>query len=120
MNPKRLFFSVPGVLLVSSLALAGCSDRVTGQDAVTQVYSMSADGRALIGHVRGEGGAETGRVTVPAGSVWSMAGTGEADLVWVHAPEQTLLVDTRRWTVLTRWSRVGDPSLPVVAKNSAE
>jgi len=120
MNPKRLFLSVPCVLLVWGLALAGCSERVAGHDAATQVYSMSADGRALVGHARGLGGVETGRVAVPAGSVWSMAGTGEADLVWVHAPEQTLLVDTRRWTVLTRWSRVGDASPPVMASNSTK
>jgi len=116
MDRRSVFSGLSGVLLVWAVALAGCSERVAGGGEDTQVYSLSADGRALVGHVRDASGVETGRVSVPAGSVWSMAGTGEAGLVWVHAPEQTLLVDTRHWRVLTRWSRVSGGDAPMVAR----
>lgn len=120
MDRKGVFFSVLFGALAWVLLLAGCGEHEKAAGIGTQVYSLSADGRALVGHARGGAGAETGRVAVPDGSVWSMAGTGEADLVWVHAPGQTLLVDTRRWQVLTRWSRVGVNDAPIVARHEVD
>jgi len=116
MNRNRFFLSVPVLLLIWTLALAGCGDRVAGADTQAQVYAISDDGRALVGHLRGQPERETGRIAIPANSVWSMAGSGDAGLVWVHGQNETLLVDARQWRVLNRWSRVGAPDAPVMAR----
>lgn len=116
MERSRLLLSVSGVLLTWTLVLAGCSERVAGIDTDAQVYGVSGDGRALVGHLRSEPGVETGRVPIEPGSVWSMAGTGDAALVWVHGPSETLLVDARRWQVLNRWARVRSSEESMVAR----
>jgi len=116
MDRMRQMIGVSGVLLVWLLALTGCSERMDARAVEAQVYAISDDGRALVGHVRGQPGMETGRVSIPQHSVWSMAGTGDAGLVWVHGPRETLLVDARHWQVLNRWARVGAPEAPVVAQ----
>jgi len=116
MNRNRLNLGIFALVLVWMLALAGCSERATGVDTEAQVYGISDDGRALVGYMRAQPGVETGRVSIPRDSVWSMAGSGDAGLVWVHGPTETLLVDAKRWQVLNRWTRVGAPDAPMVAR----
>lgn len=116
MDRNRQILSVWGVVLVWLLALAGCSERMDANGAGAQVYGISDDGRSLVGHLRAQPGVETGRIAIPEDSVWSMAGTGDAALVWVHGPGETLLVDAQRWQVLNRWTRVRPVDEPVIAR----
>jgi len=92
-----LVFAVAGMLACSRTDGADGSERM--------IYKVSADGRHLEGYAANQPAVPVGRVDLPAGAVWSVAGLGDSPQVWIHSQESVRLVDTRHWRTVASWSR---------------